>query len=258
MSGARTELAAGQLEAGPFGSRDVPFGPGGSPADVIMAELDAVESRSYGQFCGLVRAVEVVGERWAPLIIRDLLVSPKTAAQLCAGLPRIPVDLLMRRLRELDGAGVVRRVESDGVVRYEMTEYGAELDDIIMRFARWGTRMLDQPKPGEITTTDSVMFAMRSTFQPAAAVGLRVTFELRLGTIVLGLRISDGALEVVRGSVAGADLVIELRRSLKGLLMGEVDPVLAVEDGSVGCDGDPALLGLFVRLFHMRTPPQET
>jgi DNA-binding HxlR family transcriptional regulator len=230
------------------------LGAGGSLMATIMAELDAVESRGYGQYCGLVRAVEVVGERWAPLIIRDLLVSPKTVVELQGGLPRIPADLLVTRLRELERAGVVRRVPLDGVVRYEMTEYGAELDDIILRFGRWGARMLDRPRPEEIITTDSLIMAMRAAFQPAAARGLRVSYEVRVGPTVVGLRVQDGELTVDRGPLVGADLAFEPGVALKGLLSGEADPVTAVEDGSVLCDGDPALLGLFVHLFQLRAP----
>lgn len=270
MTGARTKQVGDLRETDsvcPFGSTDAVYADtpasffgdsvgdfGGSPTAAIMAELDAVSSRGYGQFCGLVRAVEVVGERWAPLIIRDLLVSPKTIVELQAGLPRIPADLLVTRLRELERAGVVRRDSLDGVVRYEMTEYGAELDDIILSFGRWGARMLDRPKPEEIMTTDSLIMSMRATFQSAAAAGLRVTYELTVGPTVIGLRIRDGVLTAEAGPLPGADLAFEPGPTLKGLLSGEVDPVTAVEDGSVLCHGDPALLGVFVQLFQLRAP----
>lgn len=252
MSGARTEQVTGLRETDSVAS--FLFDGAGSPMAAIMAELDVVESRGYGQFCGLVRAVEVVGERWAPLIIRDLLVSPKTVVELRAGLPRIPADLLVTRLRDLERAGVVRRVSLDGVVRYEMTEYGAELDDIILRFGRWGARMLDRPRPEEIVTQDSLVMAMRAAFQPAVAAGLRVTYEVRVGPTVVGLQVWDGALTAQPGPLVDADLVFEPGVALKGLLAGEVDPVTAVEDGTVLCEGDPALLGLFVQLFQLRAP----
>ncbi|HEY1573756.1 MAG TPA: helix-turn-helix domain-containing protein [Pseudonocardiaceae bacterium] len=275
MSGARTKQVADLRETDsvcPFGTADTVYADtpaslfgaadsfngltGGSPVAAIMAELDAVSSRGYGQFCGLVRAVEVVGERWAPLIIRDLLVSPKTVVELQAGNPRIPADLLVTRLRELERAGVVRRGSLDGVVRYEMTEYGAELDDIILSFGRWGARMLDRPRPQEILTTDSLIMSMRATFRSAAAAGLRVTYQLAVGPTVVGLRICDGVLSAGAGPLPGADLAFEPGPMLKGLLTGDVDPVTAVEDGSVLCHGDPALLGLFVQLFQLRAPAQ--
>lgn len=260
MSGARTKPANGQHQAAPdtdFAFADSAAGElfdgAGSPMAAIMAELDAVANRGYGQFCGVVRAVEVVGERWAPLIIRDLLVSSKTIVELRDGLPSIPADLLGTRLRELDKAGVVRRVESDGVVRYEMTEYGAELDDIILRLGRWGVRLLDQPKPHEIITPDSVITSMRATFQPAAAAGVRVTFQMHIGPTVVHVRVQDGQMRAHAGPAPDADLKFEPGLAFKGLLTGEVDPLEAVEDGSVSYEGDPALVGLFFRLFRLRT-----
>src|ERR671931_2934804 len=92
--------------------------------------------RAYGQYCGLARAVEVVGERWALLIVRDLLVGPKRFTDLRRGLPRIPTNVLAERLRELEDAGVVRRrvlPRPAGSVVYELTDYGSELEDVVMR-----------------------------------------------------------------------------------------------------------------------------
>ena len=87
----------------------------------------SVAARSYGQYCGVTRAVELVGERWALLIVRDLLVGPRRYTDLKQGLPRIPTNILSARLKELQDGGVVRRValRSCGLV-YELTEHGRE------------------------------------------------------------------------------------------------------------------------------------
>src|ERR671936_950820 len=111
--------------------------------------------RSYGQFCGLARAVEVVGERWALLIVRDLLVGPKRFTDLRRGLPRIPTNVLAERLRELEYAGVVRRrllPRPAGSVVYELTPYGQELEEAVLPLGRWGARALGEPRPDEIVT----------------------------------------------------------------------------------------------------------
>ncbi len=97
--------------------------------------------RAYGQYCGLARAVELVGERWALLIVRDLLVGPKRFTDLRRGLPRIPTNILSARLKELERSGIVqRRVlprPAAGVV-YELTAYGGELEEVVLRLGRWG------------------------------------------------------------------------------------------------------------------------
>src|SRR5690242_10753819 len=96
--------------------------------------------RGYGQYCGLARAIELVGERWALLIIRDLLVGPKRFSDLRRGIPRIPSNILTDRLKELEDAGLVqRRVlprPASGVV-YELTEYGSDLENAVVALSRW-------------------------------------------------------------------------------------------------------------------------
>ena len=160
---------------------------GSEPAqmDEIISELQAMTRRTYGQYCGLSRALEVVGERWGLLIVRDLLVGPSNAAQLQDGLPMIPADLLETRLKELERCGVVRRqphTGSAGPEIYELTEYGAALDEVVLALGRWGAVTMDRQHPEEIVTVDAVVIALRATFRPEAARGLRVSYELRIGT----------------------------------------------------------------------------
>ena len=125
---------------------DVVFGVDGSgQMETIIAELEAMTKRTYGQFCGLSRALEVVGERWALFIVRDLMASPKSFSELRHGLPRISTDVLVARLREMEHAGVIQRLVPPGPqdpVRYELTEYGNELDEITLRLGRWGARQI--------------------------------------------------------------------------------------------------------------------
>src|ERR1700730_10133410 len=99
--------------------------------------------RAYGQYCGLARALEIVGERWAILVIRDLLVGPKRFTDLHRGLPGIPTNVLTARLNELEEAGVIRRralPRPERSVVYELTEYGSELDEVVVRLGLWGAK----------------------------------------------------------------------------------------------------------------------
>lgn len=210
--------------------------------------------REYGQFCGLVRALEMVGERWALLIVRDLLVSPKRYTDLREGLPKIPTNILSARLKELEEAGIVHRYVQPPPSRaivYELTEYGYELEDVVLRLGRWGAKSLTVPRPDEIITVDSMIMAMRSTFCPEGARGLDVRYELRLGEIVLHMRIEAGRLEVGEGSIPDADLVIETGPAIKALMTGELSPAGAIENGSVHLTGDPTLLPRFAETFRI-------
>lgn len=227
-----------------------------SQIEAIVSELQTMTKRTYGQFCGLSRALEIVGERWVMLIIRDLLVSPKSAAQLRRGLPRIPDDLLRNRLNELEHTGVVRRgdaAEADDAV-YELTEWGSQLEDIALRLGRWGARLLDKPRPEDIVTADGMVTALRATFLPAAAMDVRVGYELRIGDVVVHACVDRGVLRAGIGSLPGADLVIEPGTAFKSLLTGELGPTDALDSGSVCVSGgDPALLRRFVDMFQLPT-----
>src|SRR5450755_253989 len=102
-----------------------------------------MSSRTYGQYCGLARALEMVGERWGLLIVRDLLVGPKRFTDLHRGLSGIPTNVLTDRLKELEQVGIVRRrllPRPAGSIVYELTEYGQELEDVVLRFGLWGAK----------------------------------------------------------------------------------------------------------------------
>jgi DNA-binding HxlR family transcriptional regulator len=219
--------------------------------------MEPVAARTYGQFCGLARALELVGERWALLIVRDLLVGPRRFTDLRQGLPRIPTNVLSERLKELEHAGVVRRralPRPAASVVYELTDYGSQLDDAVMRLGLWGAQSLGEPGPDEILTPDSMTMALRSTFRPEAARGLNVRYELRLGKIVLHARVANGRLTVAEGPLADADLVIEAGPGIKAVLAGEVSPSQAIDSGILRVTGDPALLERFAELFQI--PPR--
>jgi DNA-binding HxlR family transcriptional regulator len=216
-----------------------------------------VTRRTYGQYCGLARALELVGERWTLLVIRDLLVGPKRFTDLRRGLPRIPTNLLSARLKELEQAGIVQRrllPRPTASIVYELTEYGKTLDGIVLQLGRWGARSLGEAAPAEVVTVDSLIMALRSTFRPEAARGLHIGYDLRVDAIVIHARIDDGVPEAGEGPLAGPDLVIETGPAIRALMAGEITSAEAVESGSVRLSGDPNLLARFVEVFHI--PPR--
>jgi DNA-binding HxlR family transcriptional regulator len=222
-------------------------------------------SQAYGQFCGIARALEVVGEPWALLIVRDLLVSPKSFGELRQGLPLMTDRVLAARLEELEHAGVVRRrapVPGKDMAVFELTDYGCELEEILLRLGRWGARTLGGPRREEIVTSDSIVMALRTTFRPDAAINLRVAYVVELGDIVVHARVNEGHAEVGTGPLRDADLIIEAGPAIKALMAGEMSPREAIETGSVrlktrhaGIPADPALLAWFVEIFHIPPAP---
>jgi len=220
-----------------------------------------VRVRAYGQYCGLARALEIVGERWAVLIVRDLLVGPRRFTDLLRGLPRIPTNVLAARLKELEAGGVVRRrvlPRPAGSVIYELTEYGAELEDAIVRLGRWGAKLLDEPRSDEIITEDSMVIALCSTFDPKAARKLRANYELHFGDIVIHARVDKGKLKVAAGPLPKPDLIIEAGPAIKELMTGTISPSQAIKNGVVRLKGDPDLLTRFAEIFRIEPMPANT
>lgn len=213
-----------------------------------------VRKRSYGQFCGFARAVEIIGERWALMIVRDLLVGPKRFSELQRGLPRIPTNILTARLKELEAAGIVQRrasVQPGGGVLYELTQRGEELEAAVLAIGRWGAKILDAPRPDEIVTTDSMIMALRTTFRPDAARGVHTRYELRMGPITVHAIVDDGHVHAGEGSLPQPDCIIEAGPALKGLMAHEMNAHEALASGSVQITGDVALLEQFAAIFRI-------
>jgi len=221
-------------------------------------------ARNYGQHCGVVTAVELVGERWALLIVRDLLVGPRRYTDLKAGLPRIPTNILSARLKELQESGVIRRVplKNCGLV-YELTEFGRGLDDIVLALGRWGFLAMGDPGEGEVITDASMTMAFRAAFRPDAASALpSARYEVHVGRVALLLDVDGGRLvvEPLSSAVPAAsrltarepDLRIAAGPGIHRVISGEVSPEQAVAQGIVRIlDGDDGMLRRFARTFRI-------
>lgn len=218
-------------------------------------------ARTYGQFCGLARALEIIGERWSLLVIRDLVLGPKRFTELQQGLPKIPASILSTRLNELERHGVVQRrvlPQLDAGVVYELTEYGSDLDQILLQLGLWGARSLSDPSAEDVLTLDAVILSLYTTFQPEAASGIDVSFELHYsGELIVHAIVEDGALKVSEGPYPEADIVIEPQGPcMLKLLNGEMDAASAITAGLVAIKGEEADLELFTRLFHIPSSPR--
>ncbi|BDZ54240.1 winged helix-turn-helix transcriptional regulator [Agromyces marinus] len=153
--------------------------------------------RGFGEYGGIARALERVGERWALLIVRDLLVGPRRYSDLKASLPRIPTNILSDRLRELQEAGVLRRVPS---VRggYELTALGRGLEPVVLALESWGWSVLGDAADEERTGHEALAVALRAAFRADAAANLPATeYVLHVGRASVAAQVDGRRLEVV-------------------------------------------------------------
>ncbi len=212
-------------------------------------------SRQYGQFCGLARAMEMVGERWNMLIIRNLLTGAQRFTDLHRGLPAIPTNILSARLKQLEETGLATRRAlpyPERAVVYELTDYGRDLEPALIALGRWGARTLAEPRPGELVTAEAVAMSFRTAYRPEAAGGVTAGYEVRMGDFTLRLQITDGELMVGIGPHSAPDLVIErlTGHPVRELMSGARSPNELLHDGSMRVEGDPALLSRFAEMFR--------
>jgi DNA-binding HxlR family transcriptional regulator len=210
--------------------------------------------RTYGDRCGIARALDVVGERWALLVVRELLLGPKRFTDLRAGLPHASPNVLAQRLRELEQAGIVQRRTLPPPAAskvYELTPRGAELEPVVIALGRWGAKTPVPPADVGISL-DSVVLSLRTLFEPERAAGFDATLELRLGAERFRARVAGGRLEVVRGEAPGADATLEAGpATLLALIRGRRGLAEAVRAGDAAVEGDERVLSRFLSLFPL-------
>jgi DNA-binding HxlR family transcriptional regulator len=166
--------------------------------------------RRYQDGCGIAHASDLIGKRWALLVVRELLLGPKRFTDLRAGIPDLSPNVLGQRLRELTDAGIVRKRNLPPPAAaqvYELTEWGAALEPAVLALGRWASESPSFPRNAEMGA-DSAVLALKSTFDPMAAAGFRGSFELVLDGLPYSVRIADGAFEARRGEADRPDATI--------------------------------------------------
>jgi DNA-binding HxlR family transcriptional regulator len=211
-----------------------------------------VAARDYGEYGGITRALELVGERWAMLIVRDLLVGPRRYGELAAGLHRIPTNILATRLKELQAAGIIRRAPHSRVIVYELTPYGRELEPVVLALGAWGFKAMGDPREQQVITPDSMTMDLRTAFRPQVALELPSTaYSARLGAAELLIRVDGSALDVTRGD-GPVDLAFVAGPGIHRLISGELSPDRAISTGAVEVlHGLGELLDRFASTFHL-------
>jgi DNA-binding HxlR family transcriptional regulator len=210
--------------------------------------------RTYGDRCGIARALDLVGERWALLVVRELLLGPKRFTDLRSGLPHVSPDVLSQRLRELEDAGIVRRGKLPppaGSRIYELTERGRQLEPVILELGRFGSVApfpAGDPKIG----VDALVIALKSLFAPSATDGLPVTYELRLGEDRFRAQVAGGRFDVARGSAEDADATIEADPGTLATVLWHGRKVNdAQRSGDIAITGNEEAAARFIAMFPL-------
>jgi DNA-binding HxlR family transcriptional regulator len=204
--------------------------------------------RTYQDPCGIARALDVVGERWALLIVRELAFGPKRFTDLRGGLPGASPNVLSQRLRELEASGIVRR-RTLGAATYELTAWGQELHPILLQLGRWGAR--SPARPQGALSVDALMVALESTFDADAAAGMHATYELQLNDERFAIHIDRGAIEIARGAPRRPHAVIHTAPAiLRAVVFGD----RTLESAPVELSGDKRAAKAFFRLFSRPAP----
>jgi DNA-binding HxlR family transcriptional regulator len=204
--------------------------------------------RSYRDSCGVARALDIVGERWALLVVRELLLTPQRFSELRHALPHVSSNVLADRLRELEHNGVIRRgpAPAEGQRVYELTEWGRKLESIVLALGDWGIDAPQPPPPTALSAT-SVLIFLQGAARPDPAAP-PTNYRLELDGRVWTVRLASGRVQVQPGEPATADVSLRAEpKTLSALLAGAATLATACADGSVAVVGDLSAIGRLLR-----------
>jgi DNA-binding HxlR family transcriptional regulator/putative sterol carrier protein len=209
-----------------------------------------VSGRSYGQYCGLAAAMDLLGERWTMLILRELALGPKRYSDLLERLPGIGTNLLAARLKALEAAGVVHRAEASG---YALTPRGEELRPALDALARWGWALLpDPPEAGSVRAAWAAVL-MRAELEASGGPGVAAIVDFDVGGERFWLR-ADGERADLRDGPAPVRADVTARCDLPtftALAVGRTDAREAIRSGTLKIEGDRRLLEQLLRRFRL-------
>jgi len=207
--------------------------------------------RGYDDACGLAHALELIGERWALLVMRELMFGPRRFSGLRRDLPGISANVLTQRLAELEARGLVRRSKLPppaSVQVYEATEWGLEAAPVLRELGKWAVRSLEHD-PSRPVSHVSIMMSMQTMFDPLLAEDFATKAGFRFGDVTYSADVRDGRIDVKRGVIEQCDFTITAEpAALAGVLYGGA-PIDAIS-----VEGDMAAAKRFVTLFPL--PPK--
>jgi len=195
--------------------------------------------RSYGQYCGLAKGLDVIGDRWVLLIVRELLPGPRRYGELLDGLPGISTNLLVDRLRAMQDDGLVARTDDD---RYALTDWGQGLEGVVYAIGRWAYPLMGPIAEGETFRSHWIVHPVAALFPGVDPSRPELTIEVRCNEQPMTIRSSEGRVSVEPGQAAAPDLVLTgPPDAVVGLLAGKLDTNEAKASG-LAVTGDVGLL----------------
>ena len=210
--------------------------------------------RSYGQYCAVARGLDVIGDRWTLLIVRDLLLGPKRYKDLLTGLPGIGTNLLATRLRGMTAAGIIERTELPppaGSSVYRLTDAGRALEPAVTAIGRFGARFLGEPRSDDAMLPRAYFVAIRSAFRPDGSERSE-TYEFHVDGLVFTVTAKPDGCSTREGAADDPDAVITTDVvTLNALLLEGLSPQTALADGRAQISGDPGALGRFTGMFAL-------
>jgi len=213
-----------------------------------------VTQRSYGQFCAAAKALDVVGERWTLLVVRELLLGPRRFTDLLTALPGLGTSLLTSRLRQLEAAGVIRREQLPppaGSRVYQITDAGLGVALVVKALADWGAGLLDTPGPEEVVRADWLALHMAVSASADAVAGVRETYQVHIDDEVLHVVLTGTGVQARSGPAPGPpDLVIRTdQATFIELSLGRADLTALTAARRAQVTGDRARVARAARLF---------
>ncbi|WP_165987361.1 helix-turn-helix domain-containing protein [Streptomyces sp. YIM 98790] len=214
-------------------------------------------NRSYQDACGAAHALDLVGERWALLVVRELLLGPKRYSDLKEDLPGISTNVLATRLSELERHGVLRKEKLPPPSRaqvYELTPWGLELEPVIRLIGRWGARSPAHRRDAHLSISTFVL-SLRTNFDPGRAAGADLLLELRIGEHRFRATVAGGEFEVIPGRAEGPHAVLDGGpKTLASLVYGGRPVADAEAAGELTVSGDRAAVERFLNCFTLPEP----
>jgi len=222
-------------------------------------KFNVMTKRSYNQYCAVARGLDVIGDRWTLLLVRELILGPKRYADLLAACPGIGTNLLADRLREMEAQGLLERATLPppaGSTVYRLTDAGAELETVVRAIGTWGARLMGPQRRNEHLSAGAYFVAIRERFRPERAMGLHETYEFRVDGRVFEVRLDRGKCTTSEGSANRPDAVFTMDvETLNRLFLGQVTAAQAISGGSVQVAGDAGALARFQKVFFATRHP---
>ena len=211
-------------------------------------------ARRYDDPCGIARALDILGDRWALLVVRELIFGPKRFHQLRSDLHGVSPNVLSQRLRDLEDAGLVRRDVLDppaSVAVYELTDRGRAVEPVLIELGRWGNK---EPLPaGREMSASALLIALKTVFDPAA--GADAVYGLRIDGQWFRLAVTGRSIDITSGRPARPTVTFDTdAATLRAVAFGREPVTTAEREGRLTVHGDRDAAGRFPRLFNVPAP----